>query len=47
MKVNIHCDNCDGDTELNHELDSNSYEIKFCPFCGSELDQDNIDLTEE
>lgn len=36
-KKKFTCDTCDAYGTINHELDSEYYEICVCPFCGSEL----------
>ena len=39
----IYCDSCDAEFKINHNLDDEYYDIKYCPFCGEELDEDNVD----
>ena len=26
-----------------HNMDDDYYQVKYCPFCGEELDEDNVD----
>ena len=42
MKL-IVCESCEAEFRIKHSLDENYYEIKYCPFCGEELDEDNVD----
>ncbi len=41
--ITIYCDSCDAEFKINHNMDDEYYEIKYCPFCGEELDEDNVD----
>jgi len=34
----IECIKCEGTAHIEHELDHGFYVIKFCPFCGEELE---------
>ena len=36
-----YCYSCDGTFKLKHEMDDKSYVTSFCPFCGTDLDQDD------
>ena len=39
----IYCDSCDAEFKINHNMDDEYYQVKYCPFCGEELDEDNVD----
>ena len=39
----IYCDSCDAEFKINHNMDDDYYQVKYCPFCGEELDEDNVD----
>ena len=39
----IYCNNCEAEFTIKHNMDDEYYEIKYCPFCGEELDEDNVD----
>jgi hypothetical protein len=34
----VECEKCDGVCDITHEQSHIFYEIKFCPFCGEELE---------
>ena len=38
MEFRIECVHCDGVATVEHDLDHHFYTVKFCPFCGSELE---------
>lgn len=44
MKKTIACPepNCEADFEISHQMDDIMYQVSFCPFCGTELEQDLI-----
>lgn len=37
------CVECDAVFKIKHDLDGDYYTVGFCPFCGSEIDEDQID----
>jgi rRNA maturation endonuclease Nob1 len=37
------CVECDAVFKIKHDLDRDYYTVGFCPFCGSEIDEDQID----
>ena len=39
----IYCDSRDAEFKINHNMDDDYYQVKYCPFCGEELDEDNVD----
>jgi uncharacterized paraquat-inducible protein A len=45
MAKNKHheCVECDAVFKISHDLDNHHYKVSFCPFCGSDIDQDLID----
>ena len=42
MKIVIFCSSCEASCNIKHELEE-PYILGFCPFCGEELDEENID----
>ena len=50
MKL-IVCESCEAVFKLTHNMDEKFYEIKYCPFCAEDLDdeelEDEIDDYEE
>ena len=43
----FYCFECGAEGDVEHEL-GDGYEVKFCPFCGSELKiEDEFDMNEE
>ena len=45
MKTRILCEECEATDEIKHSMDENYYPIEYCPFCGSQ--QDNEEYYEE
>jgi uncharacterized paraquat-inducible protein A len=45
MAKNKHheCVECDAVFKIKHDLDEHHYKIEFCPFCGTAIDEDQID----
>jgi hypothetical protein len=41
------CIECDAVFKINYDLDEDYYKVKFCPFCSSEMDEDQQDDYEE
>jgi|TARA_R110000782_G_C14816711_1_gene413315 hypothetical protein len=41
MKKNILCEECEATYEIKHDLDSNYFIIEYCPFCGTQQDNEN------
>ena len=39
----IYCDSCEAEFKINHDMDEEYYQVKFCPFCGSEIDEEYED----
>ena len=46
MKIVIFCSYCEAECIIKHDLEE-PYIIGFCPFCGEELDEENIDEIED
>lgn len=43
IKTNLYdCVDCGASFRVLHDLDSAAYCIRNCPFCGIELDEDNL-----
>ena len=38
----IYCQECKSECEIEHEMDDHHYPIQHCPFCGAELDEDEL-----
>jgi len=38
MKQQIECLACQSSCDIKHEMDDIIYEVRFCPFCGEELE---------
>mgnify|MGYP001140066847 CR=1 FL=1 len=47
MRVKIYCDSCKSQSDVVHEMDSYQYNVSYCPLCGSEVDEDEIDAERE
>lgn len=45
MKYN--CYNCDAGFKLRHDMDEDYYEVNFCPFCGSSIDEEQDEVEED
>ena len=43
----IFCSSCDAEFKINHNMDDEYYEIKYCPFCGEEIDKEYEDDLDE
>tara|TARA_B100001996_G_C18370328_1_gene481343 strand:+ start:260 stop:445 length:186 start_codon:yes stop_codon:yes gene_type:complete len=37
-RIITECEKCDGVAEIKHEQSHTFYNVKFCPFCGEELE---------
>ena len=47
MRKTILCNACDASYTISYDMDDELYKNKFCPFCGEELDEENIDEIED
>lgn len=47
MKFKLFCDSCKSECDIIHEMDSYQYSIDVCPFCGHDVDEDNMEELEE
>ena len=36
--VKIECEKCEAVFDMTHDMDSSYYQIRFCSFCGGEID---------
>ena len=45
-KIEIFCQDCDATFEIIHDL-NNPYIITYCPFCGTELQEDDDIIEDE
>jgi rRNA maturation endonuclease Nob1 len=43
----IHCNSCKSELDIHHEMDSHQYDIEFCPFCGEDIDEDEVEFVDE
>tara|TARA_Y100001970_G_scaffold280731_1_gene390180 strand:+ start:847 stop:1014 length:168 start_codon:yes stop_codon:yes gene_type:complete len=46
----IVCDSCEASFTVEYEMLGYQYDVKFCPFCGSELDEElshNIEMSDD
>lgn len=46
MIFKIYCQECKSECEVEHEMDSHHYPVAHCPFCGTEIDPDQIEELE-
>jgi len=46
-KQHFECIECDAVFKINYDLDKHYYNVTFCPFCGSEMDEDQQDEYED
>ena len=44
----ILCEHCDASYSVQYDMDDNFYKIKYCPFCGDNVPEENeFNITEE
>ena len=43
----IECGNCDAVFKIKHDMDTDFYEVKFCPFCQEPLNDEELFEQEE
>ena len=41
------CYNCDAIFKLKHDMDDDYYEVNFCPFCGSSIEEEQDEVEED
>ena len=46
MKLVV-CESCEAEFKIKHTMDDRLYNIKYCPFCGSELNNELEDELED
>jgi len=46
-KQHFECVECDAVFKIRYDLDEDYYNVTFCPFCGSEMDEDQQDEYED
>ena len=39
-RLYLECEKCDGVATIEYELDHHFYQIKYCPFCAEEREQE-------
>jgi hypothetical protein len=47
MQKQYQCDSCDAEFKIKHALDDHYYEVMFCPFCGSDIEEEEEDENED
>ncbi len=40
MKRSYHCDHCEADFKISHQMEEEYYEVNFCPFCSAQIDDE-------
>ena len=41
-----YCINCKSECDVEHEMDAHHYPVCHCPFCGHEIDEDQVEELE-
>ena len=41
------CESCEAEFKIRHTMDDRLYNIKYCPFCGDDIEEENEDILEE
>tara|TARA_B100000131_G_scaffold209680_1_gene201623 strand:+ start:425 stop:607 length:183 start_codon:yes stop_codon:yes gene_type:complete len=39
-RIYVECEKCDGVSTVKHDQDHHFYQVKYCPFCGEELQRE-------
>ena len=39
-RIFLECEKCDGVSTIEHDQDHHFYQVKYCPFCGEELQRE-------
>ena len=39
-RIFLECEKCDGVSTIEHDRDHHFYQVKYCPFCGEELQRE-------
>ena len=43
----IQCNHCKSECDIHHEMDGDPYNIQYCPFCGEDIDEDEVEFIDE
>ena len=46
MKLVV-CESCEAEFKIRHTMDDRLYNIKYCPFCGDDIEEENEDILED
>ena len=46
MKLVV-CESCEAEFKIKHTMDDRLYSVKYCPFCGDDIEEENEDILEE
>tara|TARA_Y100000593_G_C4250636_1_gene306984 strand:- start:829 stop:981 length:153 start_codon:yes stop_codon:yes gene_type:complete len=41
------CESCEAEFKIKHTMDDRLYSLKYCPFCGDDIEEENKDILEE
>ena len=47
MKRSYHCDHCEADFKIFHQMEEEYYEVNFCPFCCAQIDDEKDEEEED
>jgi len=47
VQQTIACDTCNAEFTINHDMLEQSYFVTFCPFCGEDINEENIIVNED
>lgn len=45
--IKLHCVDCSSECEVYSEMDEHHYPILHCPYCGADMDADNLEDIED
>ena len=46
MNANYNCYSCDAEFKIKHSMESEFYEVNYCPFCGAEIVDEELEEDE-